>query len=124
MLKAIILVGIGGGVGSVLRYLTSAFVMRFFHATYPYGTLAVNIIGCFLIGLLMGIVHKQGGAANDMRLLLVAGLCGGYTTFSAFAYENITLIQSGQWFAATAYTVASVIGGLLAVGAGLLITAK
>lgn len=119
MFKQILLVAVGGAAGSVLRLLVGMLVSRYAATALPIGTLAVNMAGCFLIGWLMGWLPPGGPDSYTLRWLLVTGFCGGFTTFSAFAYENITLIQQGQTAAALGYVFASVAGGILAVWAGL-----
>ena len=112
-------VAIGGAAGSVLRYLTSAFTNRYFHGFFPLATFITNAIGCLLIGLLMGFFIKNNLDNSDLKWLLVTGFCGGYTTFSAFAFENVSLMQSQQYATAFLYIVASVVIGLAAVWCGL-----
>jgi|SRR5690554_645455 CrcB protein len=119
MLKAIVLVGIGGGMGSVLRYMTSSFMTKYFPSSFPWGTLSVNVLGCLLMGVLLSLGERQSWMNNDLRLLWLTGFCGGYTTFSTFASENIQLWQSGQILTVIAYTIASVLLGLVAVWLGL-----
>lgn len=119
MLKAIVLVGIGGGMGSVLRYMTSSFMTKYFPSSFPCGTLSVNVLGCLLMGVLLSLGERQSWMNNDLRLLWLTGFCGGYTTFSTFASENIQLWQSGQILTVIAYTIASVLLGLVAVWLGL-----
>ncbi len=116
MFKQLILVGIGGGLGSVLRYLTSVLVDRFYDNTFPLATLTVNGLGCFIIGILMG---TSGAVSHDSRLLFVTGFCGGFTTFSAFAFENIRLFQNNSYLIAFTYIVGSVIIALACVWLGL-----
>src|SRR5690554_447943 len=96
MIKTLILVGLGGGVGSVLRYLASLLANRYFPTIFPLATFTVNVIGCFLIGLILGLLERQHLPNPDMRFLFVIGFCGGFTTFSAFALENIFLMQNSQ----------------------------
>ena len=91
MLKSILLVGVGGAAGSMLRYLTALLVNRYANSHFPWATFTVNILGCFLIGLLFGLLDKQQVANQNIRLLLITGFCGGYTTFSAFSIENLNL---------------------------------
>ncbi len=122
MLKQLILVGVGGGIGSMLRFLVSVSTSRFAHGTFPFPTLLVNLSGCFLIGLLVGVFIQPSYASNNMRLLLVTGFCGGYTTFSAFAHENLLLIENQQVLMAIGYTVLSVVLGVALVWAGIWIT--
>jgi CrcB protein len=118
LLKNIILVGIGGMIGSVMRYLAGHWIS---HERFPYATLAVNILGSLLIGLVMGIASRQEGFAN-WRLFLATGVCGGFTTFSAFAWENLQLLQQHRYPAFAAYTSITLVAGLLAVIAGYWIT--
>jgi len=114
MLKAFTLVGIGGAVGSIGRFLVAQYVQsRFATSHFPYGTLIVNITGCFIIGVIFGIAAKTEIMA-EWRLLLVTGICGGYTTFSAFSFESISLLRTGNLLHFFIYVSASVVLGLLA----------
>ena len=122
MLKAILLVGIGGGTGSILRYLTSYLVIKYFDKPFPLSTFVVNMLGCFAMGLLIGVIGRHLPVENDLRNLLLIGFCGGYTTFSAFAYENTSLLQSNQYFALISYILLSVIFGMVLLWLGLTIT--
>lgn len=119
MIRTIILVGLGGGIGSILRYLTAVFVTKNFPGAFPWGTLAVNVIGCLIIGILLGLFKRQPLANPDLKFLLVTGFCGGYTTFSAFASENVNLFQSGHSLIAFIYTATCVLVSLFAVWVGL-----
>ena len=112
MLSNLLLVAIGGGTGSMLRYLCQ----RWLNLQFPWGTIAVNLAGCFLIGILWAISLK--GWDESRKLLLITGLCGGFTTFSAFTQENIQMIMDDRWFTAILYVIMSVAGGLLATFAG------
>lgn len=122
MLRTIILVGIGGGTGSIFRYLTSFWVNKYIQAVFPYATFITNISGCLIIGALMGLFEKQTLNNPDLKFLLITGFCGGYTTFSAFSAENIQLLQSGNTFTAFLYIAASIFISLFAVWLGLSLT--
>lgn len=118
MLKQLLFVALGGGVGSCFRYLVSLWFSKSFTGIFPWGTFVVNITGCFLIGFLMDAVSRDASLENDLRLLLVVGVCGGYTTFSTFSAENLRLFENGNYVTLTVYVLASVILGLLAVFGG------
>ncbi|MES1223766.1 MAG: fluoride efflux transporter CrcB, partial [Bacteroidota bacterium] len=93
MMKGILLVALGGSAGSVLRYLSQKFIGNLYVHPFPWGTLVVNITGCFLIGVLWSIVSRNISMNEDLKLLLMTGFCGGFTTFSAFTLESIALIK-------------------------------
>jgi len=118
MIKNILLVGIGGFVGSVARYFLSKLNLYFDIYAIPVGTLAVNIIGSYIIGLLTGISEKSTILTTDMRLLLMVGICGGFTTFSTFTNENLMLMHNGQFLSILLYTGLSIFLGFLAVYLG------
>jgi CrcB protein len=122
MARAIILIAFGGGAGSVFRYLTSLFVNKYFSTVFPLATFVTNVLGCFIIGLLLGIFEKQQITNNDLKFLLVTGFCGGYTTFSTFAYENISLFNSNNSVIAFLYIASGTLAGLFAVWVGLAVT--
>jgi CrcB protein len=111
-----LLVGLGGGLGSMLRY----FCQRSLNAAFPYGTLLVNVLGCFIIGLLWGIFNRH--IDESKRLFLVTGFCGGFTTFSSFTYEGVQLILENRWFTFAIYTIISITAGLLATFLGFKLT--
>lgn len=114
LLKNILWVGAGGMIGSVLRYLISLFTRN---DLYPYATFMVNVSGSLIIGLIMAIAGKYDGSGN-WRLFLATGVCGGFTTFSAFAWENLQFLQQGKWGNFVIYTGSSIVLGMLAVGIG------
>jgi CrcB protein len=119
MLRTILLTGIGGGIGSIFRYLTSVLVSRYFPSSFPWATFTANIIGCLIVGLLVGYFGRQQQPDSRYYFLLVTGFCGGYTTFSTFSVENIQLFLSGNSLTALLYTAGSILCGLLAVWLGL-----
>ena len=118
MIKHVIMVGAGGAAGSILRFLVSVIASRYFPGHLPLATFIVNITGCFLIGLLVAQLSATT-ADQSLRFLLITGFCGGYTTFSAFSYENVMLINNGNALLAAGYIFASVILGIAAVWLGL-----
>ena len=122
MLKTILYIAIGGALGSVLRYLTSIFINKYWANHFPMATFITNVLGCFLIGLIIGILEKNNLAVSNLKWFLVTGFCGGYTTFSAFGMENVTLFQNNNTFLAFTYIGFSIIIGLFAVWLGLFVT--
>lgn len=120
-MKQLLLVGLGGFIGSVLRFLISKLNHSSHFLSLPMGTLAVNIIGSLIIGLLIGISVKGNLISSDLKLFLMVGLCGGFTTFSTFSAENMLLLQNGQIMTALLYMILSIVLGLLAVLGGYLV---
>lgn len=122
-MKLWILVFFGGGIGSLCRYLLSSWISGKIISAFPYGTFLVNISGCLLIGFFVFYFTEArfGPDSLTWRLLLVTGLCGGYTTFSSFSYENVLLIENGKVFIFLAYTFASLFLGFLATYTGIMI---
>jgi CrcB protein len=121
MMKEILLGGLGGGAGSMLRYLGTVYSNRLFPAVFPVGTFLVNVSGCFLIGLLIGLIEHQQVLNVNHRLLFVTGFCGGFTTFSAFSAESLAMFENGHMLGGAFYIAASVLSGLLAVWLGILL---
>jgi CrcB protein len=114
MFKEIFFVGLGGFAGSVLRYL----VGRVLNVDFPWGTLTVNVTGCLLIGIFYALVERGDLASPTLRLLLMAGFCGGFTTFSAFMGENLTMLRAGELLPLLLYAASSFVLGLVAVWLG------
>lgn len=121
LLKNILLIGLAGGLGSIARFLCQKVLYAWYPHPFPVGTFLVNIAGCLLIGLFAGLAAKGTLVSTEWRLLLMTGFCGGFTTFSAFALENINLIKAGQHFYFLLYTAASVVLGILAAWLGMII---
>jgi CrcB protein len=121
MIKLILLVGTGGFLGTTARFLTSRYFAAFFPSSFPYGTFTVNILGSLLIGIIYGIAEKGDFITTEWRLFLTVGFCGGFTTFSAFAAENIALLRDAEYFNFFLYTGSSVIIGLLATFLGIML---
>ncbi len=115
----ILLVAAGGAFGSVIRYLVGLWTLRTFGPSFPWGTLTVNITGSFLIGVFAELIARKFGASADLRVLLITGVLGGYTTFSAFSLDAVTLFERGEPVTAALYVVASVALSICAVFAGL-----
>ena len=113
-MKAIGIIWLGGGLGSVLRYLSQVWVSRILGISFPFGTFLVNILGCFLIGLFFAVAEKYAFFSGEWRLFLITGLCGGFTTFSSFSYEGLSLYKQGDYGYFFLYLILSVVIGLLA----------
>jgi fluoride exporter len=122
MLNNILLVALGGAGGSVLRYLVQYYLND---QRFPYGTLIVNLLGCFIIGILWSVLANNNSLRTEQaRLLFVSGFCGGFTTFSAFTSEGNRLLLDGKAFIFILYISISVAGGLLATYSGYKLFAK
>jgi CrcB protein len=117
-MQKILLIALGGALGSVLRYLTSLFVSHYFSGKFPLATFIINFLGCFLIGVFLNYSIRVD---EKLKYLLVIGFCGGFTTFSTFAIENLQLLQSGNYFLALLYMMLSVVLGIIAVWLGMIV---
>lgn len=117
-MKDILLVGCGGFVGSVCRFLIGKLTNHYWSGGFPLATFMVNMLGCMVIGILFGLLENHKILSPSHNLLLVTGFCGGFTTFSTFANESWMLGNKGDWAVMTLYLAASVIGGILCVWAG------
>lgn len=116
-MKQVLLVFLGGGVGSALRFLISKELNQL--TSIPLGTFLVNVVGSLLIGIILGLGMKQQLFSTNITLLLATGFCGGFTTFSAFSYENQVLLKTGDFLSMGLYTTGTFILGISAVFAGL-----
>lgn len=125
-MKSALVVALGGAMGAVFRYWIAAWSLS--HAgdwRFPIGTFAVNLIGCLVVGCLAGLVVKHDFFSPEMRLFLITGIAGGFTTFSAFGLETFHLLRRDEVLMAVSYVVSSVLGGLFLVGLGyFLVTAR
>ncbi len=121
MIRVALAVALGGAVGSVLRFLASSWVAGQWPRHFYMGTLAVNLFGCLLIGLLSGLFLTRTELPLELRVGLITGVLGGFTTFSSFSLEILKLMESGRLFEAAGYLLCSVLGGLLAAWCGLLL---
>jgi len=116
------MIGSGGFLGSIARFLSTKYVQNIFLSSFPWGTFLVNITGCLLIGIFYGIFERSAYLSAEWRLFLTVGFCGGFTTFSSFANENLVLIRDGEFFYFLLYTGLSIFLGLSATYLGNLIT--
>ena len=121
-MKHLLLVGLGGFIGSVARFLVSKLNLSWHFLSIPMGTLTVNVLGSFIIGILVGISVKSDLISTDLRLFLMVGFCGGFTTFSSFSSENLMLMQNEQVVTVLIYTALSILLGFLAVYLGYIFT--
>jgi len=119
-MKQLLLVFIGGGFGSALRFVIGKY-MNSSETGIPWGTFTANILGSLIIGIILGLAAKNDALSSNQTLLLATGFCGGFTTFSTFAYENHVFLKSGDFTSFALYTIGSFIIAFLAVYAGLFI---
>lgn len=118
----VLIVFVGGGLGAVSRYLTGLAFLQRFGPGFPFGTLTINLAGCFLIGVIAEMAQTRAfGVGSGMRLFLVVGFLGGFTTFSSFAYETVTLTGEALSVSAIIYVLASVAGGIVSAFAGIVL---
>ncbi len=120
MWKTILIVGMGGFLGSVARYLTQLLVERILHSTFPWGTFAANMAGCFIIGLVYAISERGGLLSPEWRIFLTVGFCGGFTTFSSFAFNNLVMLNERSYLQFSGNIFLSVFLGLTAVYLGVI----
>lgn len=123
MIKLMLIAGAGGFAGTCCRFLTGWLCGRLFDSRFPIGTLAANIAGCFIAGILFGLAEKGGALNSRQTALLITGFCGGFTTYSAFANDIFTLGAKGDWIASCLYLAISVILGIIMIWAGRAVVA-
>lgn len=122
MWRLLLLAGIGGFFGTCCRFLVNRLFVNIWKTNLPLATFTVNIVGCFIFGLIFGILNKNGVVAPRAYALLIVGFCGGFTTFSTFSFETFTLGLNGESIIALLYVVVSVILGILALWFGMAVT--
>ena len=113
-----LLVGIGSFLGGSLRYVVSTIMKNVCGQGFPWGTVIVNLLGCFVFGLIFSLFSKYSSISNPWYLLFTTGICGGFTTFSTFANESMQMLQNGNTGGFIGYVLASIIGGLILIGLG------
>ncbi|MBR5324188.1 MAG: fluoride efflux transporter CrcB [Muribaculaceae bacterium] len=118
MIKSILFVGIGSFFGGALRYAVSLMMKNITANAFPWATLSVNLIGCFLLGLTFAIFGKYSSVNSTMCLMLATGFCGGFTTFSTFANESLQMLQCGNIIGFVAYILSSIVLGIALVALG------
>jgi len=119
----LLLIAIGGALGSVARYALSTFVLRVTGTLFPLGTFVVNVVGCLVFGAIAGAASQRVQLAPALRLFLLTGILGGFTTFSTYAFESFTLVRDGQFLWASINIAGQVIAGLVGLWAGYALTA-
>jgi CrcB protein len=118
----ILLAGIGGFIGSAARYVISDVINKWFPQSFPLGTFIVNVSGCLLIGVVYGLAARFGWMTQEWRIFLATGICGGFTTFSAFAHENLRLLETAAYWTVAGYILLTLVFCLLAVFFGIGLT--
>ena len=118
-MKPFLIVAVGSGIGGMLRYGMQLVTYKFIPTIFPLGTFFVNILGCFLIGVFFAMAEKSHTIGPEMRLLLITGVCGGFTTFSTFSFDNLALLKAGEYLSFSLYLAGSVFLGLLASFLGM-----
>lgn len=118
MIKSLLIVGTGSFIGGAMRYLLSTLMKSVCGQGFPWGTLMVNLLGCFLFGMLFAVFGKSSATDNTLYLLLTTGICGGFTTFSTFANESVQMLQQGNTWGFVGYVATSVVAGLALIALG------
>lgn len=117
-MKPFLFIGIGSALGGISRYLMQVYIAKYVTITFPMGTFVVNLSGCLVIGLLYGLANRYSWMTMEWRLLLITGVCGGYTTFSSFSYEAFSLMRQGSYLYFFLYAFGSMALGILATVLG------
>ena len=118
MIKSLLIVGTGSFIGGAMRYWLSTLMKSACGQGFPWGTLMVNLLGCFLFGMLFAVFGKSSATDNTLYLLLTTGVCGGFTTFSTFANESVQMLQQGNTWGFVGYVATSVVAGLALIALG------
>lgn len=118
MIKSLLIVGTGSFIGGAMRYWLSTLMKNVCGQGFPWGTLMVNLLGCFLFGMLFAVFGKSSATDNTLYLLLTTGVCGGFTTFSTFANESVQMLQQGNTWGFVGYVATSVVAGLALIALG------
>ena len=118
MIKSLLIVGTGSFIGGAMRYLLSTLMKSVCGQGFPWGTLMINLLGCFLFGMLFAVFGKSSATDNTLYLLLTTGVCGGFTTFSTFANESVQMLQQGNTWGFVGYVATSVVAGLALIALG------
>ena len=121
MFKSLLFVGVGSFIGGVLRYSVSVLMRGLCGQGFPWGTLLVNLVGCFAFGVIFALFGRYGSTNSGWCLLLTTGVCGGFTTFSTFANESVLMLQNGNWPGFVGYVAASIVVGFALVALGCMI---
>ena len=114
----LLLVGLGGALGSMARYMCSTLISRVAPSLFPFGTFAVNVVGCVLFGIIVGLAEQRSVFRPEARAFLLIGVLGGFTTFSTFAFESFQLLRDGQFMSVAVNVVGQVIAGVVGLWAG------
>lgn len=117
-----LLAGVGGFFGTCCRFLTNRLYLTYFQTSLPLATFTVNMLGCLILGLVLGLMNKAGVMSPKINAFLIVGFCGGFTTFSTFSYETFSMGMNGETLVSLLYVVGSIFIGLLAVWLGFIIT--
>ncbi len=121
-MKLLLIIGTGGFIGTVSRYLTTVIVHKYCATSFPLGTFVINVLGCFLIGVFYGLSERGSIMSAEWRMFLTVGFCGGFTTFSTFANDNLALLHDSKFLYFALYTGLSVMLGLFATYFGNMLT--